>query len=68
MFLTGLLYLVFEETFARNSKSHHGASSAVSSSSGSRIIMGMQVCCQIRLAGTRRDLLSFLEGIPDLIT
>ncbi|KAL2218129.1 putative GPI-anchor [Thermoascus aurantiacus ATCC 26904] len=43
MFLTGVLYLVFEETFARNSRSRHGASSTVSSSRGSRIIMGMQV-------------------------
>lgn len=38
MFLTGALYLVFEETIARRS----GASGV--SNTGSRVVMGIQVC------------------------
>lgn len=44
MFLTGALYLVFEETIARVSKAN------VVSSMGSRIIMGVQVCLHNELS------------------
>jgi hypothetical protein len=59
MFFTGLLYLLFEDTILKHSKSSGHAPEAISSL-GSRVIMGMQV--QIFV------LLIFSCGLQDYVT
>jgi hypothetical protein len=59
MFFTGLLYLLFEDTILKHSKSSGHAPGAISNL-GSRVIMGMQVRFFV--------LLIFSCGLQDSVT
>jgi phosphatidylinositol glycan class N len=66
MFFTGLLYLLFEDTILKHSKSSGHAPEAISSL-GSRVIMGMQVGMILLAMIVTRSSVSSLQakqGLP----